>query len=309
MRIAALLSLCAVLGCIPKARHELVQVQLDATRTALSARTAQGSQAAQRYEQRIEALLAEIARRQLQLDELAARSTLRDEELERLQVERAEQVFALARLRAELDQHAPEADPALLGEEPEGAAASRDARFIAELEDALRAHLTSEIHRHRVAEAQRADVEAFAPLVALGHGTVEQRGDATVVRISTGRLFQEGWTTLSPRGNELVQLLADGLSSLPGRRVSIEGHTDNRPVYTATFPSNWERGFSRAMAVLRALEARAVPATLSATSFAGSRPVADDTTEEGRRANRRIELVVEMDPTLLGAFEPTVAPE
>ena len=57
--------------------------------------------------------------------------------------------------------------------------------------------------------------------------------------------------------------------------------------------------------MLRALEATEVEARLSATSFAGTRPITDNKSKDGRRANRRVELVISVDPDLIDAFEPT----
>jgi chemotaxis protein MotB len=79
-----------------------------------------------------------------------------------------------------------------------------------------------------------------------------------------------------------------------GRQVRVLGHTDNVPIRTAQFPSNWELSATRAVMVVRILsELHGVPAEhLSATGFGDSRPVADNLTPEGRAKNRRVEIVV-----------------
>ena len=94
---------------------------------------------------------------------------------------------------------------------------------------------------------------------------------------------------------------------MPGLRVTVEGHTDDQPVHTAEFASNWERAFSRAVAVLRGLEASG--ALLSVASFAGTRPLVANDTAEGRERNQRVELVIEVDPGVVTAFEATPPPE
>ena len=78
------------------------------------------------------------------------------------------------------------------------------------------------------------------------------------------------------------------------RHVRILGHTDNVPIRTAQFPSNWELSAVRAVMVVRIFsELYAVPiAHLSATGFADSKPVATNDTPEGRTKNRRVEIIV-----------------
>ncbi len=302
----AALLLVWVAGCVvPKGRYELVEVQLDATRTALSARTVQASEDARAYEEQIARQLQEIVLRQLQLDELIARGALGERELDRLQAERVALTTEIAALREEIERlRAANATRPAPDEAPEPEPTLAD-QALTEIQRAVQEHFHEQLERERVDDANQAVARAMLPLVEAGHAEVFVERDEVIVRLSTARLFQEGWTTLSPRGEQVLEMVATALQQVPGRRVSIEGHTDDRPVHSAEFPSNWERGFSRAIAVLRELEGRAVPARLSATSHAGSRPIADDTTEEGRRQNRRVELVLSVDPTLVEAFGPT----
>jgi chemotaxis protein MotB len=106
-------------------------------------------------------------------------------------------------------------------------------------------------------------------------------------------LFQSGEATIRPQGIEFLKSLADVLMEM-GRQVRVLGHTDNVPIRTAQFPSNWELSAARAVMVVRILsELHGVPAEhLSATGFGDSRPVADNLTPEGRAKNRRVEIVV-----------------
>jgi chemotaxis protein MotB len=74
----------------------------------------------------------------------------------------------------------------------------------------------------------------------------------------------------------------------------VEGHTDDRPISTAQFPSNWELSTARASAVLRYLVARhgIAPARMSAAGYADQRPVASNATTGGRARNRRVDLAI-----------------
>jgi flagellar motor protein MotB len=298
--VRAAVLLLAGAACVPKGRYELAEVQLAATRAALSARTGECAQDASAAEARVRELVGEIARRQLQLDELHARAALRNARLDRTQAREVVLLAELEALRAERDalraawpKKAPPPPPGPVPT-PEADVARQEATRD------LQEHFHEDLERQRAADARQADAAAFGSLVAAGHATVLARGDSTVVRIPTALLFQEGFSTLSARGRQLADEVAAALRQVPGRRVTIEGHTDDRPVHTAEYPSNWERGFGQAMALLHALEDARAPAALSAASFAGTAPLGPD-----EEANRRLELVIALDPELATAFPPT----
>ncbi len=294
MRAALLLALA---GCVPKGRYELSEVQLEATRAALSARTGACAEDQLAAEERIRALQGEVARRQLQLDELSARAAIRDVTLDHAQAREAALVGEVDALRAEIDALRA-ALPKKASVPPTPLPAWDESRQATAA--ALQAHHHEDLLRQRAAEARAADAEAFGGLVAAGRAELGVRGDDTVVRIPTALVFQEGFSTLSARGRQIAEDVAAALSRVPGRRVTIEGHTDDEPFHTAEYPSNWERGFGQAMALLHALASRGAPATLSAASFAGTRPLGPDDA-----ANRRLELVIALDPELPAAFSPT----
>jgi len=115
-------------------------------------------------------------------------------------------------------------------------------------------------------------------------------------RISNELLFPSGQATLSPAGLDVVQRLAKvvGRSTHP---LSVEGHSDPVPIQTRQFPSNWELSTSRATSVLRQLVRDGVDAgRLRAVGYADTRPIASNDTAEGRAANRRVELIMEISP-------------
>jgi chemotaxis protein MotB len=86
--------------------------------------------------------------------------------------------------------------------------------------------------------------------------------------------------------------VAERIKSVP-HRVEVGGHTDDVPIRTARFPSNWELASARATGVVRILAQQGVDATrLSAVSFAEFAPVADNETPQGRARNRRIEITL-----------------
>jgi len=145
------------------------------------------------------------------------------------------------------------------------------------------------------AEARIAEALARAGLADAVAFRSEERG--LVVSIASDRvLFEPGSADLRPEGTTVVDALAAGLATLPNR-LTIEGHTDSRPIHTARFPSNWELSVGRAATVLRALVERHgfAPQLLNAAGYADQRPAGDNATPEGRAANRRVEIVVHRD--------------
>lgn len=123
------------------------------------------------------------------------------------------------------------------------------------------------------------------------------RGQETVtLRISERILFASGRANLETDGRALVGRLATILNQ-SGGVISIEGHTDNRPIKTSQFASNWELSAGRATEVLRQLVSMGLPANrLRAVAYAETRPLADNESTEGRSQNRRVELVISTQP-------------
>lgn len=109
-------------------------------------------------------------------------------------------------------------------------------------------------------------------------------------------LFPEGGWRLSPEGEQTLAKIAPTLSNLPGKQIVVQGFTDNEPIgpaLRAQFPSNLELSSARADNVARYLTAKGVPSnSISAQGFGEARPVANNSTPEGRAKNRRVEIVI-----------------
>jgi chemotaxis protein MotB len=115
-------------------------------------------------------------------------------------------------------------------------------------------------------------------------------------RISNELLFTSGQATLSKEGVPLIKKLADVInrSKYP---VSVEGHSDNVPILTRQFASNWDLSTSRATSVLRELMRDGVdPQRLRAVGYADTKPLESNDTPLGKAANRRVELIMRIDP-------------
>ncbi|MEZ4250381.1 MAG: flagellar motor protein MotB [Polyangiales bacterium] len=144
------------------------------------------------------------------------------------------------------------------------------------------------------------DVEVFA----------DREGIA--VRVRDCVLFDTGNATLREDAPPLLTELGAIISSDVGAYgVIVEGHTDDRPIHTERFPSNWELSTARATTVLRHLldESHVDPARLSAAGFADMRAISPNVDDAARAQNRRVEFVFRRRPndTERNAVEPADA--
>ncbi len=283
-------------GCLTTANQEIIEVQLDATRTALSARQAACNEKILGYQANVAALGEEIASRQAQLDAYTERLAFLEGEVSSLDAQRAEWL-------------AVQPDPTIpptKGKEEEAVRPLIDAT-AQDMRDALAARRELE---ERIDRRARHDIDAraaFAAITDSERGELFREGDDLVIRISASMLYNEGTVTLSPRGEAILGDLAAGLAQLGHHHVEVVGHTDNLPVHTAQHPSNWELGFARAVGVVRGLQAEHVPMTPVATSAAGTIPLAQNDTPEGRKTNARVEIVLHPAPDVLEWYAPTPA--
>ena len=131
---------------------------------------------------------------------------------------------------------------------------------------------------------------------ALPEGVAEITVDEyrVVVRIAENGTFDSGTATVTPAFASLLQELAVLLGELTGT-VSIDGHTDDVPIRTAQFRSNWDLSAMRAASVANVLvdSGTIAPERLIIQGFAETRPLAANDTPEGRAANRRVELTID----------------
>ncbi|MGM0543584.1 MAG: OmpA/MotB family protein [Pseudomonadota bacterium] len=121
---------------------------------------------------------------------------------------------------------------------------------------------------------------------------VSQGQEGVTLRINDSLLFDSGQARLTEQGRDLVASLVDVLNAFEGQ-VSVEGHTDNVPISTSRFPSNWELSSARAIAVVRHLESLGLDVSrMRAVGYADTQPMESNATSQGRAANRRVELLL-----------------
>jgi len=126
-----------------------------------------------------------------------------------------------------------------------------------------------------------------------GKVTVDQEERGLVISLKESLLFKLGSADLTVEAQQVILTVGKILISLPNQ-LRIEGHTDNLPIHTAQFPSNWELSTARATNVVNFLTNRVgiKPTILSATGYGEFRPIASNESEKGRAQNRRVDIVV-----------------
>ena len=138
--------------------------------------------------------------------------------------------------------------------------------------------------------------ESMKTLVQEGIINIRRHETWLEIEINTGILFYSGSATVSDEAQDVLFKLARILAPQPNS-IEVEGHTDNQPIKTTVFPSNWELSAARAATVVRMLSDYGVePRRMQATGFGDNRPLVNNSTEENRARNRRVILVVNALP-------------
>jgi chemotaxis protein MotB len=139
---------------------------------------------------------------------------------------------------------------------------------------------------------QRQVERALGPLIMSDQVTVSREGLWVEVNIRSDVLFASGSAALATPARDAIDQLATVLRELPNE-LRVEGHTDDQPIASALYPSNWELSGARAASVIRLLESRGVDARrMGAVGYGEKRPIAANATPAGRAANRRVVLVI-----------------
>jgi len=144
-----------------------------------------------------------------------------------------------------------------------------------------------------VEDLRRALNQLPPPVQARAQVDVGTTADGVVISLAGNVLFDSGKADLRPEGLKLLDTLANRLRVMPND-LRIEGHTDDTPISTPLYPSNWELSAARATSVARYLSERGgiAPARLTAAGYGEFRPAAPNTTREGRARNRRVDIVI-----------------
>jgi chemotaxis protein MotB len=248
------------------------------------------------------------------LAELSSTQAEKEQVMEEYQEELARRDDREARLRSQIQEIQEETDRLI---EELGNARRETLQVQAQLAEAqLEAQRARDMVSARGAEAQRlqgrldqlAAIEAevrernqiyeevlgrFRSLIDAGRLSVSIVRGRMVINLPQDILFPSGSATLAQEGRSTLSEIASVLSEFEDRTFQVEGHTDDDPISTAQFPSNWELSAARALSVVKLLVQEGVkPELVSGAAYGEFQPVATNETRDGKRLNRRIEIVM-----------------
>ncbi len=151
--------------------------------------------------------------------------------------------------------------------------------------------------------------QALSPLIEKNLISVRRSELWIEVEIHSDILFNTGSASLDQNARQTLSLLANVLRQTPNG-VRVEGYTDNQPIATSQFPSNWELSAARAASVVHLFADQGLsPGRLAMVGYGEFRPRADNSTEAGRNANRRVVLIILADSAANLAPEPPAGPQ
>lgn len=151
------------------------------------------------------------------------------------------------------------------------------------------------INANRMEKIAERVTEAMQPLIDQGLITVDHNKLWVEVEMNTSILFDSGSSELENDGMPPLVELAKILKTLPNH-LDVEGHTDNLPISTKVFPSNWELSAARAASVVHLFANNGVaPERMAAIGYGEFRPKVSNSTLSGRRTNRRVVIVILAD--------------
>ncbi len=276
---------CIVLpGCVKKTEYDAAVADGRRVHDALDAALA-----------RERANADELAKLREQVTDLQTQLQDRDQKLSdlktsdhNLQAQLDQETAISSRLRTELERLGKNVDQ-MLSEKGTLSKALDDAK--SRLEELRKAQAAAEA---RAALFQQF-MQKFKKMIDAGQLKITTRSGRLVIQLPNDVLFDSGQTVLKPAGQQALAQVAQVLKAV-NRNFQVAGNTDNVPIQTLRFPSNWELSSGRAVEVVKLLVQKGVdPKHLSACGYGEFDPVAGNDTPEGRAKNRRIEIALQPD--------------
>jgi chemotaxis protein MotB len=164
--------------------------------------------------------------------------------------------------------------------------------------------LSSATEAQSLQAAEEAIQKALDPEIKRREVSMSMRREGLVVSLKEMGFFDSGSATIRPGSLDAISRLADVLRERP-ENLRVEGHTDNVPIHTARYATNWELSTARATELIQLLITNygIPPSHLSAAGYGEFHPVASNDTPEGRAQNRRLDVVI------LAPFQPLAQPQ
>ena len=274
--------ICAALlaGCVSTGTHKQTLAELEQARKALESSKKQAAAEADRLQKQLVDVNTRVAG-------LMSGTTTAQEEIERLQKRASELEAETARandLVKQLSERDQNLSERLKSEAAEKARLEKErAAKEAEIQRLTRTH--EELTKSLEAEIAKGDIK------------IKQVRDRLTINMVDRVLFDSGQSKVKPSGLKVLKQVSDILKKVTDKQIRIEGHTDNVPIGVKLkdrFQTNWELSTARATSVVRYLieEGGVDRANLLAVGYADTKPIASNDTEEGRTANRRIEIAL-----------------
>jgi len=263
---------CVTTGTFDKKVAELQQITADHDKAAAERETA---------------LKAQIADLEKKSADLEAKVNATVAERDALQASLNDSTALVGELKARLERLGQNVDK-LTSEKGHLAQTLEDAK--SRLEELRKQKLAAEAR----AATFRKLMEKLRSMIDSGQLKVIIRDGRMLIALESDVLFDSGKTNLKPAGETSLAKVAQVLAGITDRKYQVAGHTDDVPIHTARFPSNWELSTARAVEVVRFLIANGMkPQQISAAGFGEFDPVAANDTPEHRAQNRRIEIVLQ----------------
>jgi chemotaxis protein MotB len=176
---------------------------------------------------------------------------------------------------------------------------------LKEAKDRLEELRKQKVAAEATAQTFRALVARLRSMIDAGQLRVVIRDGRMLIALPNDVLFDSGKIDIKPEGQIALARVAQALSSISGRRFLVAGHSDDLPIRTRAFPSNWELSAGRAIEVTKFLVQNGMKAdTLAAASYGEFDPVVKNDSAEHRAQNRRIEIVLQPNLADLPPLDP-----
>ncbi len=281
--------MCAALvtGCVSSGTHEETVAELEEARKG-AAQTATAFESFKKQAAaEADSLKNQLADVNARIAALMSGTTTAQDEIARLQKRAGELEAETARandLAKQLSGREQDLNERLKAEAAEKARLEKErAAKEAEIQRLTQTH--AELTKSLEAEIAKGDIK------------IKQVRDRLTINMVDRVLFDSGQSQVKPAGLQVLKQVSDILKKVTDKQIRIEGHTDNVPIgvkLRGRFPTNWELSTGRATSVVRYLieEGGVDRANLLAVGYADTRPLAANDTEEGRTANRRIEIAL-----------------
>jgi chemotaxis protein MotB len=254
--------------------------------------------------QRYDAAQEQIGKRQQRIGSLGASLSDAQAEIAQRKLENANTSVQLAALEEEREQLSQE-QRRLVNQLTQ---VLEDRRHLKESTQQLQTALLDLTKRKAEADRRVAEFKAlvsrFKSLIDAGTLKVTIADGRMVLQLPTDVLFDSGSAKLSKPGKAAIAEVAAVLKEDSDRRYQVEGHTDNVPIHNAAYTSNWELAAARGLGVVRAMVDAGVDSRkLSAASYGEFHPAASNDSDNGRAENRRIEITLVPDLSMLPGYQ------